>query len=111
MLPNVRGGGAVDAALLGVALALEEAFAFEGASWEGSDTATVEDLNREFDGDCAVLLVAGDEDGPEDLLDASLLLAPLSSASNSSSSKLDSASTSRCDGNDIVMVSCKNKMN
>ena len=103
MLPNVRGGGAVAAALLGVALELDEAFGFMGDSWEGSDTATVEDLNREFD--CAVLLVAGDEDGPEDLLDASLLLAPLNNASNSSSSKLDSASTSRCDGNDIVMES------
>ncbi len=45
-----------------------------------------------------------------DLLGVSLLLPPLNNASNSSSSKSFNASTSRCDGNDIVVLIGQSKL-
>jgi hypothetical protein len=84
--------------------ALDEVGAAEGADWEGSVTATVDDRARELDAFAALLWTAEAADEAGDLLGVSLLLAPLSNASNSSSSKLVKASTSRCEGKDMTKL-------
>ena len=103
VLPNVMGAGAAAAARPSPrATALDEVGAAEGADWEGSVTATVDDLARELDVFAALLGTAEAADEAGDLLGVSLLLPPLSNASNSSSSKLVKASTSRCEGKDMT---------
>lgn len=104
VLPNVSGAGAGEAPCPSPTdtVSLKDDCAFEGADREGSVTATVDDLTRVLDVFFVELLGAAEADDVEgDLLGANLLLPPLSNASNSSSSKLVKASTSRCDGKDM----------
>ena len=103
VLPKVRGAGA--ASPTGTALAAAGAL-------EGAEAPTVEALTLpEPDAgiismvlSAGLLLAADAAGGAGDLLGVSLLPAPLSNASNSSSSNAVKASTSRCDGKDIRYV-------